>query len=50
MGQLQIYIKVSIDTQENQDRPERLGAEICRMVAKVYGVRSAEVTNILEDR
>ena len=50
MAQMQIYLKVTIDTEENEDRPERLGAELCRQVSKVYGVRSAEVTNIVEER
>lgn len=50
MAQLQIYLKVTIDTEENEDRPERLSTELCRVVSKVYGVRSAEVTNIIEER
>ncbi|MDX2180306.1 MAG: hypothetical protein SFV18_12000 [Bryobacteraceae bacterium] len=49
MARLQIYLKVVIDTDENEDRPERLGAELCRQAEKVYGVRSAEVTNVVEE-
>lgn len=49
MARLQIYLKVTIDTEENEDRPERLGAELCRHVAKVYGVKTAEVTNVIEE-
>ncbi len=50
MAQLQIYLKVTVDTEENEDRPEKLGAELCRQVGKVYGVRAAEVTNVVEER
>jgi hypothetical protein len=49
MSRLQIYLKVTIDTEENEDRPERLGAELCRQVSKVYGVKSAEVSSIAEE-
>jgi hypothetical protein len=49
MSRLQIYLKVTIDTEENEDRPERLGDELCRQVSKVYGVRGAEVTNVVEE-
>jgi len=48
MARLQIYLKVVVDTEENEDRPERLASELCRQAEKVYGVRSAEVTNIVE--
>ena len=39
-----IYVKVVIDHDE-QDKPERLAAEICRQIENVYGVRAAEMTN-----
>jgi hypothetical protein len=46
MPRTDVYIKVVIDHDE-EDQPERLGAEICRQIQKVYGVRTAEVTNYL---
>ncbi len=44
MARTDLYIKVVIDHDE-EDSPERLSAEICRGIEKVYGVRSAELTN-----
>ena len=39
-----LFIKVEIEHDE-QDRPERLGDEICRKLMKIYGVRSAELSS-----
>jgi hypothetical protein len=39
-----LFIKVEIEHDEEED-PRKLGAEICRQILKVYGVRSAEVSN-----
>ncbi len=50
MSQLQIYLKVEVDMEDRQERPERIAAEMCRMLQRVYGVRSAEVSNITEER
>jgi hypothetical protein len=41
-----LYIKVVIDHPRDES-PERLAAEICRQVEKVYGVRRAELTNFV---
>ena len=41
-----IYVKVVVDHDE-QDTPEKLGAEICRQIEYVYGVRTAEMTNFI---
>jgi len=46
MPRSDLYIKVVID-HEPDDSPEKLGAEVCRQVERVYGVRSAELTNFL---
>jgi hypothetical protein len=40
-----LFIKVEIEHDE-QDRPERLGDEICRKLMKIYGVRSAELSSL----
>ena len=44
---MDLYLKVEIDIDE-KEHPERLGTEICRQIRKVYGVRSAEVSNVIE--
>lgn len=46
MARTDLYLKVVIDHEE-EEKVERLGAEICRQVEKVYGVRQAEVTNFV---
>jgi len=47
MPRTDLYLKVEIDLDE-REHPERLASEICRQIRKVYGVRSAEVSNIIE--
>jgi hypothetical protein len=47
MPRTDLYLKVEIDLDE-REQPERLAAEICRQIRKVYGVRSAEISNIIE--
>lgn len=49
MQRIHLYLKVTLDA-EDTDRPEKLGNEICRQVKKVYGVRSAEVTNLTAEQ
>ena len=44
MAVTNLFIKVEIEHDE-AEAPERLGGEICRQVLKIYGVRSAEVSN-----
>ena len=39
-----LYFKVEIE-HEPGEKLERRGEEICRQVMKLYGVRSAEMTN-----
>jgi hypothetical protein len=47
MPRSDVYIKVEIDVDE-REKPDRLAAEICRLIRKVYGVRQAEVSSIVE--
>jgi len=47
MPRTDLYLKVEIDLDE-REQPERLANEICRQIRRVYGVRSAEVSNIIE--
>lgn len=47
MPRADLYLKVELDIDEDE-KPERLAAEICRMLRKVYGVRTAEVSSLIE--
>jgi hypothetical protein len=46
MARTDLYIKVVVDHEE-EDSPQKLAAEVCRQIEKVYGVRIAELTNFL---
>jgi hypothetical protein len=47
MARTDLYIKVELDLNE-KEKPERVASEICRTLLKLYGVRSAEVSNMVE--
>jgi len=47
MARIDLYLKVVLDT-DDLEPPERLAQEICRMVRKIYGVRQAEISNMVE--
>ena len=47
MARMDLYLKVELDV-DDKERPERLANEICRAVRKIYGVRLAEVSSIVE--
>ena len=42
MKRTNLFFKVEIE-HDQEERPERLGDEICRKLAKIYGVQSAEL-------
>ena len=44
MKRTSLFLKVEIE-HDADERPERLADEICRRLAKFYGVREAELTN-----
>ena len=44
MARFDLYLKVEVDVDGNED-PNRLAAEICRLIRKVYGVRAAELSS-----
>ncbi len=51
MARTHVYLKVELDLPESQkdkERPERVASEICRVIQRVYGVRSVEVSSIME--
>jgi hypothetical protein len=47
MPRTDLYVKVELDLDE-KEKPERVATEICRMIRKIYGVRSAEVSSMVE--
>ena len=47
MARADVYLKIELDLDE-LEKPERIAAEMCRMLKKIYGVRQAEVANIVE--
>lgn len=42
-----LYLKVELDV-DPKEKPERVAAEICRVIRRVYGVRKAEVSSMVE--
>jgi len=44
MKRVDLYIKVQVEVDEDE-KLERVGAEICRQLEKMYVVRSAELSN-----
>lgn len=46
MARTDLYLKLELD-HEADEKPERLASEICRQLLKMYGVRSAEVSNMV---
>jgi len=47
MPRTDVYLKVELDVDEKEN-PERVANEICRLIRKIYGVRSAEISNMVE--
>jgi hypothetical protein len=48
MARTDFYIKVVVDHSDSEN-PERLAAELCRMIQKFHGVRSAALQNYIND-
>jgi len=46
MARIDLYLKVELDLPDTE-RPDKLAAEICRQLKKIYGVRAAEVQNMV---
>jgi hypothetical protein len=47
MPRTDLYLKVELDLDEKESA-DRLAAEICRMIRRIYGVRQAEVSSMVE--
>ncbi len=41
-----LYLKIELDALETEE-PSKIAAQICRQVSKIYGVRTAEIQNML---
>ncbi|HLW75614.1 MAG TPA: hypothetical protein VKS01_01495 [Bryobacteraceae bacterium] len=46
MPRTDLYLKVELEVDNEQ--PERLANEILRAIRKIYGVRQAELSNMIE--
>jgi hypothetical protein len=46
MARSDLYLKVELDHLDDE-QPQRLALEICRQILKIYGVRKAEVSNLV---
>jgi phosphoribosylformylglycinamidine (FGAM) synthase PurS component len=46
MQRVDLYIKVEVELDE-EEKPDRVAAEICRQLQKNYVVRHAELTNAI---
>ena len=46
MPRIDLYLKLELDLPESE-QPDKLASEICRQLQKIYGVRSAEVQNMV---
>jgi hypothetical protein len=44
MSRTNLFFKVEIE-HDPEEKPERIGDEICRKILKLYGVREAELSN-----
>ena len=46
MQRVDLFIKVEVELEEDE-KPERVAAEICRQIEKIYVVRSAELSSTI---
>ncbi|HWB85369.1 MAG TPA: hypothetical protein VG675_14595 [Bryobacteraceae bacterium] len=44
MNRTNLFLKIEVE-HDTSEKPETIGAEICRQLMKLYGVRTAELTN-----
>jgi hypothetical protein len=47
MRRTDLYVKVEL-VYDDEEKVERMATEICRLIRKVYGVRNAEVSSMIE--
>jgi hypothetical protein len=47
VARIDVYLKIELDL-DAKEKPERVAAEICRTIRRIYGVRKAEVSSMVE--
>lgn len=47
MARIDLHLKVVLEL-EAEEKPEKVAAEIVRLIRKVYGVREVEVTSLIQ--
>jgi hypothetical protein len=47
MARIDVHLKVVLDL-DPEEKPEKVAAEIARLIRKVYGVREVEVTSLIQ--
>ncbi len=47
MKSIDLYLKVELDLDESENA-KRFAEELCRILGRVYGVRRAEVSNMID--
>jgi hypothetical protein len=47
MKSIDVYLKVEVDIEESEGT-QKFAEELCRILRRVYGVRKAEINNIVE--
>jgi hypothetical protein len=47
MQRVDLYLKLELEV-DDKDAPAKLAGEICRQLLKSYGVRRAEIQNVIE--
>jgi hypothetical protein len=45
MQRIDLYIKVEVILEDDDEKPDRIAGEICRQLEKMYVVRSAELSS-----
>jgi hypothetical protein len=47
MRRVDLYLKLEVEL-DDKDNPNKLAGEICRQLLKSYGVRRAELQNVVD--
>ena len=47
MKAIDVYLKVEVDL-DDEESPKRFAEELCRALKKIYGVRRAEISTLLD--
>jgi hypothetical protein len=45
MSRTNLFLKVEVEHEPDED-PRRIGAEICRQIRKLYGIREADLSSL----